>query len=237
MPYAFARPCGYVSLSSMSRRQARSSVSTTSSLTAPVKASFSPTAMSSNLGHSTPGISSSSMPSEIITHCLSRVTPGLSSTFAFFRLARRLIKELFPTLGMPTTIRWSILPPMPRDSLRSIRGDSTLRTVSSNLSRPLPERQSTASAAPSFEKYESHLSFAAGSAVSHLFITMISGLPCISSLMSGLRLERGTRASMISTTASTSGRFFCIIRLVLVMWPGNHCIEGISFMVCSFCRF
>ncbi|MFQ9435301.1 MAG: hypothetical protein ACLR1R_02490 [Ruminococcus callidus] len=52
-------------------------------------------------------------------------------------------------------------------------------------------------------------------------------LPTMLSI-SGLRLLCGTRASRISTTASTSDRFAAIIRRVFVICPGNHWIFRIS---------
>ena len=84
-----------------------------SSLTAPVNASLSPTSLSSNLGHSTPGISKSSKPSSSFTHCLPLVTPGLSSTFASLDPASLFINDDLPTFGIPTIIILIGLPDIP----------------------------------------------------------------------------------------------------------------------------
>ena len=84
-----------------------------SSRTAPVQASRKATPGSSNLGHSIPGVSSSSKLWSTGTHCLALVTPGRSSVLAVFRLATWLIKVDFPTLGMPRIITRTTRPAWP----------------------------------------------------------------------------------------------------------------------------
>ena len=113
MPYLSVSRRGYMFFILSQRTVASSSVSMISSLIAPVIARFSPTLRSSNFGQRTPGVSSRSMPIEVVTHCLFSVTPGLSSTFAFLSAARRFISELLPTFGMPTIIARRCLPSMP----------------------------------------------------------------------------------------------------------------------------
>ena len=81
-----------------------SSIGSISSLIAPVIAKFCPTSSLSNFGQSIPGISKSSNPSFILTHCFPLVNPGLFPTPALFFPTILLISLDFPTFGIPTTI-------------------------------------------------------------------------------------------------------------------------------------
>ena len=141
---------GYSSQSSSSRRQARYSVSKILSLTAPVKASLSPTVLSSNFGQRTPGISSSSVLSSRVTHCFPRVTPGRSSTLARLEPARRLMKEDLPTFGIPTIIMRIGLPCIPFAS--QVFTCSAISSFSADLNLFIffPLRQSVATAVMPF---------------------------------------------------------------------------------------
>ena len=67
-------------------------------------ARFIPTVLLSNFGHKIPGVSKSSIPSFILTHCFPLVKPGLFPTAALFLPTILFINLDFPTLGIPKTI-------------------------------------------------------------------------------------------------------------------------------------
>ena len=206
------------------------------SLIAPVKASRSPTVWSSNLGQSTPGVSSISKPFATVNHWLPRVTPGRSADTALLRPATRLMKVDFPTFGMPTIMTRIDGLSIPLALYDSMRGARSSLSAGTNLSTPRPLLQSTAMARVfSPERALTHSAVALRSAMSHLFSRMTRGLPAVRVAISGLRDDTGILASMISATASTSLRSFSIWRLVFVMWPGNHwivwvCTDGAAFL-------
>ena len=87
---------------------------------------------SSNLGHSTPGVSRSSNPLPTVNHRFCLVTPGRSCTSALPApppLMSRLIKEDFPTLGTPSTITRMGRPTMPLLSQAAICSFRASRTA------------------------------------------------------------------------------------------------------------
>lgn len=67
----------------------------------PVNAKLRATSSLSNFGHNTPGVSNNSILSFILIHCFCLVTPGLFPTPAVLLFEIRLIKEDFPTFGIP----------------------------------------------------------------------------------------------------------------------------------------
>ena len=125
-------------------------------------------------------------------------------------------------LCMPAIPKRSVRPPEQSNhiwycndapSAASILSLSTRRTVGAKAFKPLPERQSTAIAVtPCLPSSDILRRVAFSSARSHLLRMTMSGFCPISSGNSGLRLLTGTRASTISTTASTSGRlsYICL---------------------------
>ena len=192
---------------------------------APVRARLSPICGSSNFGHSTPGVSKSSSPLAMVTHCCPRVTPGLSAASTLFLPTSLLISVDLPTLGMPTIITRMERFLTPRFSHLSITGCAAFCTAATSCFTPLPVLQSiTHTGRPLFLKMSFHASVLAGSAISTLFKAIILGFCPKSWFSMGLVLLRGTRASSISTTTSTSLSCCSIMRLALVIWPGNHCI-------------
>ena len=78
-----------------------STFSRISSLMVPVNARFKATSSLSNFGHSTPGVSNNSILSLMRIHCFCLVTPGLFPTPAVVLFEIRLIKDDFPTFGIP----------------------------------------------------------------------------------------------------------------------------------------
>lgn len=76
-------------------------LSNISSLMVPVKAKFNAISSLSNFGHNTPGVSNNSILSLIRIHCFCLVIPGLFPTPAVVLLEIRLMKEDFPTFGIP----------------------------------------------------------------------------------------------------------------------------------------
>ena len=101
--------------------------------------------------------------------------------------------------------------------------ESSVRTAEGNCLTPWPcLALASSTAKPLPRKYAAHALVAAGSARSTRLRTISLGLPLVSSSTSGFRLERGTRASRISHTASICFSWSEIIRRVLVMWPGYH---------------
>ena len=205
---------------------ARASRSSTSSFTAPVTASSSPTSWESNRGQSMPGVSSSSSVRSTLIHCRPRVTPGRSETAAALRPAALFINVDLPTLGIPSTMARSCRVPWPLASLAAIFSASRPLTAAGKSLTPLPERASVSSTGrPLSRKYARHSAVAAGSAWSTRFIITSLGLPPARRSMSGLRLAAGMRASISSHTASTSLTFSSIILPALVICPGNQCMS------------
>ena len=194
-----------------------------SSFTAPVKARWRPVRSSSNLGHRMPGVSSRSSPWSTWTHCLPRVTPGRSPALADFRPATLLMKVDLPTLGTPTTMARTGRPTRPFSRQRAICSFRASRTVGPNCPTPLPVLASVSSTAKSFPRNQApQARLPSGSAWSARLRTTSRGFCPQMASMSGLRLDRGMRASTSSTTMSTSFRSASICRRVLVMWPGYH---------------
>ena len=83
-----------------------------------------------------PGVSSISRYGPSFTHCLARVTPGRSEALATAEPLRRLMKVLFPTLGMPTTISRTVFF-TPRAAARSTAG-CVARAMRSSISLTRP---------------------------------------------------------------------------------------------------
>ena len=225
---------------------ASSSVSRISSFIAPVNARFSPVSRSSNFGHSIPGVSSRSIPIEVGTHCLSRVTPGLSSTFAFLAPVRRFMSELFPTFGIPTIMARTLLPTAPFSSYLFIFSERISLTFGAICDIPYPFWESIAMTfAPRRDSARIH-SFVASGEASDDFVRSVSlGFARQSVSISGFRELLGILASQSSITISTSFRFSPMRRRVFAICPGNHCIfcDGIVFLSCTaisriplFCR-
>ena len=192
-----------------------------SSRTAPVNAKCSPTTGSSNFGHSTPGVSSSSRPLPIVNHWLRRVTPGLSCTAALPALPplqRRLMSDDLPTFGTPTTMMRMGLPTMPLRSHAAICSRRMFLISGSRRFRPLPVLQSIGMATVlCCLKYSTHSAVRAGSAISDLFSSTILGLLPMILFSTGLRLLTGMRASISSATISTSFRLLWMARRVFAM--------------------
>ena len=194
------------------------SLSSTSALMALVMASISPTSWLSNLGQRMPGVSSRSSPRSMLIHCLPRVTPGLSPAMAAFRPATLLMKLDFPTFEMPRIITRSGRPACPLASYSRSLSASSLRTAGTKSFTPLPLFASVSrTARPCSSKTLRHAAVACGSARSVRFRITRRGLFPASLSISGLRLERGMRASRISQTASTCLIFSSIIRWALVI--------------------
>ena len=104
------------------------------------------------------------------------------------------------------------------------------RTISphaanSSLRQPLAVALS-ATAAPPFARMAFTHS-AAFSARSDLLSTYSTGLPANTFLSFTLKDEAGQRASSTITAPSHRAAFSPIIRMALVMCPGNHCIVRI----------
>lgn len=158
-----------------------------------------------------------------VTHCLPRVTPGLSAAFARAAPAKLLINVDFPTLGMPTTITRIFAPAMP---LTARRSRSSANSVSIAFFTPCtPPRFLLVTArqpSPPRRKYATQRAVTSGSARSALFSTYRWGLPAVMRAISGFRLLRGMRASKSWSTASTLRISFSIRRSVFVICPGNH---------------
>ena len=194
-----------------------------SSFTAPVRARCSPVSGSSNLGHSTPGVSSSCNPLAMVTHCFCFVTPGRSEAIAFTCPASRLISVDFPTLGTPTIMSRTSRFFTPFFSHFSVTGLAASFTRLIICLTPFPVWQSMEqTGTPSCFSFCSQASVLTGSAISILFNAMTRGLfPAICRSM-GLILESGMRASSSSTTTSTSRSWSSIMRRALVICPGNH---------------
>ena len=180
-------------------------------------------------------MSSSSSVGSTGTHCLERVTPGRSSARAVLRWATLLIKVDLPTLGTPRTMTRTTLPTWPLAAAAASLSRSSSRTAAENFSVPTPFLALASSTAqPCARKYRVQRRVSAGSAWSARLRTMSRGLPAVSSSTSGLREDIGMRASTISQTASIFLISAEIMRLVLVMWPGNQlrlsiCIEAPLF--------
>ena len=95
---------GYLPSMYFTKSSASSSITRISSLIEPMKASLIPVSLSSNLGHSIPGVSRSSSSLLSLIHCLPLVTPGLLPVLAQALPAKALMKVDLLTLGMPTTM-------------------------------------------------------------------------------------------------------------------------------------
>ena len=130
------------------------------------------------------------------------MTAGSLPVFAIVRPARRLIRVDFPTFGMPTII--AVRGPtrdFPRPGGNSARRRARIsRTVSL-------ESERTASAADRSDSSAAiQTSLATGSARSARVMIRRRGLSPMRASSAGFELLQGNRASMTSTTASTSGR-------------------------------
>ena len=149
-------------------------------------------------------MSSSSTSLLTVTHCLSRVTPGRSSTRARFSPAIRLINDDFPTFGIPTTIIRIGRPDSFFSARRASSSDSSERTVGKKAFNPFPLRESTAIAAiPFFLNHSIHCAVTTGSAVSHLLSRITRFLLPIIEASSGFPELSGIFASRSSTIIST----------------------------------
>ena len=158
-----------------------------------------------------------------VTHCLPRVTPGLSAALARVVPAKLLIKVDLPTLGMPTTITRIRAPAMPFPA----RFSKSSRSSASMALRTWPALPfcfalMATQPAPAARKYACHARVRSGSARSALFITYKRGFAAVRRCSSGLRLLKGIRASRSWSTTSTFFKFASMSRRVLAMWPGNH---------------
>ena len=194
-----------------------------SSRIAPLTASSIPTLASSNFGHSTPGVSSSSSSLPILTHCSALVTPGRSPVTAARRCARELISVDLPTLGIPTTIARIARGRIPLRFIRSsLSFISSLAALVIRFSSGSFKRSSASTFTCSFCRCSTQRRVASGCALSRLVSRISRGFCFVSCSISGFLLAFGMRASRSSITMSTSLRCSSICRFAFVMWPGNH---------------
>ena len=187
----------------------------------PVNAKFNATSLFSNLGHSTPGVSNSSMFSLIRIHWFFCVTPGLFSTCKDVFLAILFINDDFPTLGIPRTITLIFLPTLPFSACfcNSLFIIFSISLVT--LSIPLPVFASVSNAVIPFSlKCSTHSLFCFSSDKSLLFNTIIFFFPFVISAISGFWLDIGILLSSNSTTTSISFKLSIICFLVFAMCPG-----------------
>ena len=196
-------------------------VSNTSSFIVPVYAKFNATFSSPNFGHNTPGVSSNSIPSSNLIHCFCLVTPGLFPTCAATFLDALLIKEDFPTFGIPSTITRMDFPILPLFLYCSFILLYTFFISAIAFFIPSPELQFTSTADfPSFWILLTHFSFSQLLDKSDLFNNITVDLFFIYSCMSGFWLDTGILASKISTTISISFKSSIICLLVFAICPG-----------------
>ncbi|MPM85802.1 hypothetical protein SDC9_132884 [bioreactor metagenome] len=167
----------------------------------------------------------------IFTHCLPRVTPGLSPTSARFCPAIRLISVDFPTLGMPTIMQRTVLL-TPLSFIASTRGLAAFSISETAVFFAAPPVALTPAASmPRRAKCEIQRLVAFGSARSLLLSSTTRALPAKRSSKSGLREASGARASRISTTTSIILKFSCSMRRVFAICPGYQLMAGIVFLL------
>ena len=194
-----------------------------SSLMLPMQARRTARRWSSNEGGMVPGVSSSSNPAQRI-HCLPRVTPALSPVTARLPPLRALMSELLPVLGMPATISLGgrVMPRAASFCNFSRKSPSILPPKSRAV--PCAVAMQRTANTPAAAKAERKASVFLSSARSALFSAYSTGFLPNRRAKFLLYVAAGARASSTAMTPSTSASCSSIMRMALVMWPGNHWI-------------
>ncbi|MNY20482.1 hypothetical protein D3C86_1539630 [compost metagenome] len=178
---------------------------------------------SPSLGGMMPGVSISSRSLPMRIQDTARVTPGLSPVLARPVRVRRLMSELLPTFGRPTTMIRAGRGRRPRALTLACTTALSLAIscLSWEIPSPLSEFMAIAGC-PWLRRSLIQAWVRAGSARSVLVKTTIEGLPLMSSVVWPKRLLAGIRASTSSSTKSMIWSFSLSSRWALAMCPGNH---------------
>ena len=153
------------------RSKLKLGTSKTSSLIEPMYAKWCATWLLSNAGHNVPGVSKTSIPLAIFTHCFPRVTPALLPVCVFALPHKLLIKVLFPLLGTPKTItrKMNFTPFCFSFSIFACNAWTT--AFPTFFAVPLSVEFSIMQPLPNFAKYSCHFFVISKFAMSHLFKT------------------------------------------------------------------
>ena len=178
-------------------------------------------------GHRIPGVSSSSTLLGNGIHWFCRVTPGFGPTCALLRSSKWFTNVDLPMFGTPAIMMRTgrasgrVAPRFARSSMTTFRHSSGRpRRV------PVLRESSMNSRSPRFAYHSTHAFDAFASARSDLLATVRNGRFCRISRKSGLRDDIGARASISSTTRSTSFKASCMAFSAFIMCPGNQPLNG-----------
>mmetsp|Transcript_5190 Transcript_5190/g.15530 ORF Transcript_5190/g.15530 Transcript_5190/m.15530 type:complete len:221 (-) Transcript_5190:172-834(-) len=175
-----------------------------------------------------PGVSRSSMESEMRTHWRPLVTPGLLADLAARLLTNRLIRADFPTFGNPSTMHRIGRGSRPRFFLFSLTHEPACSAARFICGTPSPNFALVKNtSAPSSCRAFFQTVFATSGAKSCRFIATSRGRLLTHFSMRGCRVEDGMRQSLISMMTSTTESISFSFFSALAMCPGYQLMSGL----------